>query len=475
MNIILVLACCLFLNTVSLQHTKVIPLEKVIEAKFSPDGKHLVACGKKNIKVYDAHSGTVKGNLPNFPLQAYKSAQSPLEYQFSPQGTYFYATYTDRIWKLADLREHLPGLLAGRLIKLWSAHETVFLTAAQDAKPTANTWHVHNACDSTVLNSIDHAQYGNGIPLSPRIRPDGKLVAFIYETHNGFGHYGTKAVILNLNWHLLFGYDEQEITDAHHVEFCPDNEHALVGVQENQIWVQNYQNRRCIKIFTCASQTQKFDPREGRVKNYCTIKLQGSISTITNRLDPKEKYVITQNGHHFTCTKVSKLGTPEIVSKSPTGKFSVIQKNKKRSPYGGKFYDIFLQKKDSDNPQETCLLTQIYKTPKNITFAGSHDEHLILIDPIKDILYIFDPYTGQELEKIEYRSFEISPGAHAFIAKSKENDEQKEQRVLYILPSAAQLLGKEHNSYFSVLPEDLRNYLRYFQTPQDDSTQASHD
>jgi hypothetical protein len=455
-----------------MEQTKIIPLENALEAKFSPDGKHLVACEKKNIKVYDAHSGAVKGNLPNFPIQACKSAQSPLEYQFSPQSTYFYATFTDRVWKLADLTEHLPGLLAARLIKLWNAQETVFLSAPHSANPPqANIWHLHNTHDGTITHSIDHPDYGNGIPLSPRISANGKLLAFIYKTQNYFGQEVSKAVVTNLNYPVTFGvtfgFDEQEITDAHQVEFCPDNTHALISVSTNMIVVRNFKTRQQVINFICASKTRGYlngNYRDSQTNNSCSITPQGLISTITNRLDPKEKYVITQNGHQFTCTKPTKPDREQIVTHSLSRNLTIIQKNKRTTYLGGKFYDIFLEKKDGVSTQETCLLTQIYKTPKNITFAGSHDEQVILIDPIKNILYIFDPYSGQELGKIEYRSFQMSPTTHAFIAKPKDKDEKNEQSKLYILPSAAQLLGKQQNSYFSVLPEDLRLQLRNYTT-----------
>lgn len=444
-----------------MQNCKIIPLAG--EGAFSPVGKHLVVCEEKKISVYDAISGTLSGHLPDLPL-AYDWHSLLSHYRFSPKGTYFYATYAGKIWNLTELKEYLPGILAARKLELWNAQETVFLSSLQDAKPAANIWHVHNTVDGTVIHSIDHRQYGVVIQSTHRISPNGKLLASIYSTQNGFGQISTKAVIINLNYHVTFGFDEQEIPDAHQIEFCPDNEHVLVAAEQDKIWVHNCKNRKSLRIFECATRTEGYLPLEGRIKNSCSIKPQGLMSTITNRLDPKEKYLITQVKDKFACTKLTKPHTPEKVTRSLSGNLTLIRKNKKRSEYGGSFYDIFLQKKDGDKTQQTCLLKEIYKTPKNITFAGCHDEHLILIDPLKDLLYLFDPYSGQELEKIDYRSFEISPTADSLIVKAKEREEQNEKWNLYILPNAAQILGKQRNSYFSLLPEDLRLQLRNYTT-----------
>jgi hypothetical protein len=451
-----------------MEQTKIIPLEKVLEAKFSPNGKYLVACEKKNIKVYDAHSGTTKGSLPNFPRKACKSAQGPLEYQFSPQGTYFYATFTDRVWKLSDITEHLPGLLAARLIKLWNAQETVFLSAPHSANPPqANMWQVHNTHDGTVIHSIDHHQYGNGIPLSPRISANGKLVAFIYKTQNGFGQEGSKAVVTNLNYPVTFGFDEQEIADAHQVEFCPDNTHALISLSTNIIVVHNFKTRQQVINFICATKMRGWITGAYgniQVNNSCSIKLKGLFSTIKNKLTI-EKYLIAQENDTFTCAK---LGDPETVIQIVTRvskNLSVVQKNR-RVPFreGLACYDVFLAKKGKRKVHEKCLVEQVFKVGKNVRLAGHHNEQVVIIEPVKNLLYIFNPYNAQELFKINYRSFQMSPTAHAFIAKPKDKDEKNEQSKLYILPSAAQLLGKQQNSYFSVLPEDLRLQLRNYTT-----------
>lgn len=305
-----------------MQDCKIIPLSG--EGIFSPDGKHLVVCAEDKIAVYDTISGNIKGILPNLPA-SYDSRNLPSWYRFSPKGTYLSATYEGKIWTIADLKEYLPGILASRQIELWNKQETIFLTSPSQGKPTpAPIWHVHNALDGSMLHSIDHRQYENGVPLYPRISSDGSLLAFIYEINN-FRHKGTVAVITNLNNKVQNGFEIQKISDVHQVEFCPDNEHALVAIKPALICIHNFKIHKMVDHFTGASQIEGYIHNfsgPNRIQNSCSIKLQGFISVISNRLNKKEKYIITQDEqkpHIFTCAKYIKPETQQKITPSPLG------------------------------------------------------------------------------------------------------------------------------------------------------------
>lgn len=450
------------INTGAMHNYTIVPLPGARKPQFSPDGAHVVACADDKITVYDAHAGSLKGELPNFPTEISQAACSPLEYQFSPQGTYFYALFTDKIWNLNDLSEHVPGLLAHRRIKLWNKHETVFLSAPESAT-SANLWHVHHALDGTILHSLDHTH--EGIPHSPKFSSHGVLLACIYKMNHG----QSKAVITNFNQKTNVGYAEHEIENAHQVEFCPDNEHALVAIGADHVSVYNCKYRLCMYQFICASQEAglffNFGAPNSFIQNSCSIKLQGHVSVITNQLNKKEKYIITQDEqtpHIFTCEKYKKPKTDSIIIKSLSGNLAIILKNKTRGAYGAPFYDMFLARNDNDRVQNTCLLTQVHKTPKNIWFTGTHDEQILLANYVENVLFIFDPSTGTQIDMIPFGAMRLHPRTGAFMAKPKEKDEQNEQWRLYILPRAAQILGTDKTSFFCVLPAELRLLLRRY-------------
>jgi hypothetical protein len=52
----------------------------------------------------------------------------------------------------------------------------------------------------------------------------------------------------------------------------------------------------------------------------------------------------------------------------------------------------------------------------------------------------------------------------SFVTQTKADGQKKFAWFLHILPTAAEILAKEKNSYFSLLPPDLTTTLKRFET-----------
>lgn len=74
--------------------------------------------------------------------------------------------------------------------------------------------------------------------------------------------------------------------------------------------------------------------------------------------------------------------------------------------------------------------------------------------------------TEHYLKKHAHYAYNLSPDGSAIVFTVAKG--QQAQYILCILPHAYELSARDKQSYLSLLPEDIRNCLRYYQTPQDD-------
>lgn len=109
--------------------------------------------------------------------------------------------------------------------------------------------------------------------------------------------------------------------------------------------------------------------------------------------------------------------------------------------------------------QEVKLLKQVPTFSNGIKFSDSHDEHLLIADPVKNLLYVFSLPVGQQIGALKFHEIRISPDGHSFVLGDSD-----EKRTWYILPKAIGILSKDITSYFSLLPADIQTYVQEIKT-----------
>lgn len=439
---------------------KTIPLNGPV--KFSPDGKHLLVFEETNVAVYETSTGRQKGNLPDIPKK-YSALESEPLFSFSPQGTYVtYAKKLCHIWNLKTVQKHLADItisvensstFSGQIV--WNSSETRFTSVPRSGNQH-NISRLYDAQTGEMVKEINHTRYSSA-PAHVSINDDGSLVAFIIPS---------SARILNDSAHGLLIYNLSDgsifrvgsADNVQQVVFCPDNIHALITYNGNRVSVYNKENTRLWPWpqFVCASGVHSRTSDGKLCTNRLRMHMNGSQTTVKNERDRREHYIITQDGNTFTATYHTKPYTKEKTLLGNTHSLALIKKNRKVPFLGGvAHYDLFLKLLKTLEQREVQLLEQVPIFSNGIRFAGSHDEHLLITDPIKDLLYIFSLPAGQQIGALKFHEIRISPDSHSFVL-----GDQGGKRTWYILPRAIDMLSKENDSYFSLLPADIRAYVQ---------------
>lgn len=412
--------------------------------KFSPDGKHLLVFEEENVAVYDTNGARKKENLPDLPKE-YNSFDGERLFSFSPQGTY--ATFPKalcHIWNLKTIQKHLADtLIEGDIV--WNSPETKFITVPK-TRAQPNISRVYATQTGDVLAVIDHNTTHYHIPDYVSLNDDGSLAAFIFPDNGN-----RRTEIHNLSNGAIFGAG-----DVQQVAFCPDNIHTLITCLGNQVLVDNKNTYRCLRLY-CASSRHMFD---GELHtNRLKMHINGLQTIIKNDGNRYERYIITQEGDTFTTAQHNKPFTKEKTIIGNTKSLALIKKNRKVPFSGGMaYYDLYL-KRMRESQQEICLLEQVPTFSNGIKFSDAHDEHLLVTDPVKALLYVFSLPSGQQIGKLKFHEIRISPDGHSFVLGDTD-----EKRTWYILPKAIDTLSKDTNSYFSLLPADIRTYVQSMKT-----------
>ncbi|CAN5178990.1 hypothetical protein BH09DEP1_BH09DEP1_6490 [soil metagenome] len=425
--------------------------------KFSPDSKHLVVFEKENVAVYETIGASKKGVLENL-ARCYQSSHQNL-FGFSPRGTYL--TYHENLWTLADLKEHLPKALISRVIKAWNEQETVFVSYPL-WRSQPNALHVHDAVTGQVKHQIDFSRYGN--PLEYSLSNDGSLLAFIY--------FPTRNQIYNqCHCHRCYQMQEREkavifhLQDKEHKEstiinngdqvvFSPDNDHALIMLHDNSVYIVNNKPRShtTYKMFECAM----------NYSSQSTIATNGLHSIITNKCNPHENFIITQNGDSFTMQRHTTPENSDAICTGITRTLSVFQA--KNDPHEELIaHSLYLRRMYTTKRKIKCLLRKKYALAfQGIQFAGSHDQLLLVPCPLYKTLFLFSLPSAKRIGKLPFKELALSPDTNSFIIATEDG-----QKTLFALPSCIDILARQsNNSYFSLLPPALRDYLRNFKAAE---------
>lgn len=393
---------------------------------FGPKGKHLLILEDKNVGVHETATGRRLGSLENSSsLDAFE------EFVFSPQETYINSA--NRIWTTADQKERqLTNILTKRQqIKAWNKHETIFLS--ENAKE--KKWFFHKAQDGQIIYIIVHPL----LPLHFSISDDGSLAGLTYSII-GLGN-ATRMVLHDLN-------NARQISstpDMRYVNFFPDNTHALVASNGAGVHVINAKTAAGI-TFVCGNNRERLD------NTPCAIQINGMQGIISHPSDRDAFCTITHDGQKFDFQRHDKsYRAPH--TQSTTKQFKVIAHGTSYSN------NLFLENLTVPNASWQVIMPSVNAEKKDVFFSGNHDEHILVRENKEGRLYILYAPSTEYLGRIDYKRLTISPDKNSFLITTKNDD-----NFLYILPHAAEILAKQKDSYFNLLPIDLRAYLKNIQT-----------
>lgn len=408
------------------------PISRVAIAQgdscFSPTGKHLLVFETQGIRVYDTITGSNKGLLD---ASSSTEKQYPHQFIFSPRGTYVSGTH--RIWALATLKEHLPGILAARTITAWSQNETHFVCLQVDVNHRLE-YGVYDASTGQLVATLTSK-------TAPLINPDGTCFA-VSRSHRFNITLDELALVDDTG-----GFQLMDVRGTH-LMFCPDSLHALV-VDGCQIKVINYREKKVIHEFTCANPTADHTGR--MILTSVRIKPHGNSYKVKNHLDPKNYCIISQNGSAFECRAHDKKNKEKLLS--PHRHYTLI---KERLPDRGlKYYDVSLESKavKTHTKIAECILS-FYK--HGITFAGAQDQYLFITDEHKKTTTLFDVISKRIIKIWQWPGIMVSPDGNSFSAS------EDYRSYLYLIPSAAEILARQSDSFFSLLPADLQNQSKLY-------------
>lgn len=394
---------------------------------FSPSGKLLVVCGQKELSIYDTRNGKKFGNLEN-SSSAHPNQQDSLI--FSPQETYI--ALKNRIWKTADCQQHVPTILETGHVKAWNKYETKLFTEIPDKK----LWFLIDSSTGLPLHTFDYSH--EFAPLQFSTSDDGTLVSFTFPVERALylpGEPRTKTLIFSVgNQHKSL-----EIDDGHRTAFFPNNIHALVSNTKGDVTVVNALLRIMIRTFVC-----------GNSLTPCNITINNMKSIITHPFLKSSFCTINYEGHGF-CFSFQRHQKPAVDQKllSNTEKLRV----EKVQP-GSRLY-LHYRTDASKEPQ--LLLDSVNAQEDDVIFAGDHDEHILVLSG--SIIHLLRPTVPDYRRKIPYGDIAISPNKHSFVITTPER-----KHILYILSHAIDILSKEKNSYFSLLPDDIKMFFKDYKT-----------
>jgi hypothetical protein len=423
------------LKILAMEDTKLVPLAG--PAQFSPSGRLLLVFEEEKVALHETLSGRKLGELEN---RGAIPDNQRCHLVFSPQETYL--GFKNQIWTLSNQKEHLQGISKSQTIQAWNTQETFFLTESLNS--ATPTYMVNDATGVAKSTSISFPSASAVTDFA--ICHDGNLLAFSF--HFLHSTYSSKTVLINRENSGVPFYVE----DGYKTIFFPDNIHALVSKTDAHVCVINAQLGQLLHTYLCGNSLINRTP--------CKVDIKNMQSTVTHSSAQDYFCRISYDGKNFTFQKIAK---PAIDQKLLSNTKSYRLKRAQKGP------QLYLHHLANASQEPQLLLDSVNTQEKDASFCGNYDEHVVLETRPKTNLCIVRPFSAA-MQKIPYSKVTISPDTY-----SLEITTPQDRHILCILPHAYDLLARERNSYFNLLTQDLRNYLRYFQTPQDDSTKATHD